>query len=97
MAEPKLDSQGIGNALEQLEGWQLASDGGSIARSFRFKNFRKAFAFMSEMAMVAEKMNHHPEWFNVYSRVDVTLTTHDSGGVTGLDIALAEAMNKAAA
>jgi 4a-hydroxytetrahydrobiopterin dehydratase len=58
--------------------------------------FRKAFAFMTEMAMVAEKMNHHPEWFNVYNRVDVTLTTHDAGGVTELDLKLAAAMDKAA-
>ncbi|WP_421856173.1 4a-hydroxytetrahydrobiopterin dehydratase [Oricola sp.] len=96
MAEPKLDSQQLEEGLGSMDGWQLASDGASIAKSFRFANFRKAFAFMSEMAMVAEKMNHHPEWFNVYNRVDVTLTTHDSGGVTKLDLALADAMEKAA-
>ncbi|MCK5749607.1 MAG: 4a-hydroxytetrahydrobiopterin dehydratase, partial [Oricola sp.] len=71
-------------------------DGNAITKSFKFKNFRKAFAFMTESALTAEKMDHHPEWFNVYNRVEVTLTTHDSGGVTELDLKLAAAMEAAA-
>ena len=97
MSKPKLDADAIAAGLEKLEGWTASEDGSAIHRKFKFANFRKAFAFMSEMAMVAEKMNHHPEWFNVYNRVEVTLTTHDSDGVTELDLSLAEAMNKAAA
>jgi 4a-hydroxytetrahydrobiopterin dehydratase len=62
-------------------------------KSFKFKNFGQAFGFMTEAALIAEKMDHHPEWFNVYSRVDVTLTTHSAGGITDLDVKLAQAMD----
>jgi len=92
----KLDQEAVAEGLNELDGWTLGDDGNAIAKSFKFKTFRKAFAFMTEMAMVAEKMNHHPEWFNVYNRVDVTLTTHDAGGITELDLTLAAAMDKAA-
>jgi 4a-hydroxytetrahydrobiopterin dehydratase len=97
MSKPKLDANAIAGALRELDGWVAAADQESIAKIFKFKNFRKAFAFMTEMAIVAEKMNHHPEWFNVYNRVEVKLTTHDSGGVTELDLKLAAAMDEAAA
>lgn len=97
MAKPRLDTRDINSALGELDGWELSEDGESIFKSFKFRNFRKAFAFMAEMATMAEKMDHHPEWFNVYNKVDVRLSTHDSGGVTELDIALAGAMDEAAA
>lgn len=64
---------------------------------FRFDDFAQAFGFMTRIAIIADKMDHHPEWFNVYNRVDITLTIHDAGGVTQKDLTLAEAMNKAAA
>ena len=97
MRPEKLHHEAIAEGLKQLDGWVLAGDGNAISKSYKFKTFRKAFAFMTEIALVAEKMNHHPEWFNVYNRVDVTLTTHDAGGGTELDLKLAGAMDKAAA
>lgn len=97
MSREKLDAGAIAAGLEKLESWSVAADGNAIRKTFKFKNFRKAFAFMTEMAITAEKMNHHPEWFNVYNRVEVTLTTHDAGGVTELDLKLAAAMDAAAA
>ncbi len=81
------------DAIGKLTGWTEVDGRDAIAKCFKFKTFNEAFGFMSRVAMVAEKMDHHPEWFNVYNRVDVTLSTHDAGGVTGKDIALAEAMN----
>jgi 4a-hydroxytetrahydrobiopterin dehydratase len=77
-------------------GWQLAKAGNTLSKTFQFANFISAFGWMTQMAMIAEKMNHHPEWRNVYRRVEVTLTTHDAGGVTAKDIALAQKMNEAA-
>ena len=97
MSKPKLDAGAIAEALKDLPDWAARDDGNAITKSFKFKNFRKAFAFMTEAALTAEKMNHHPEWFNVYNRVEVTLTTHDSGGITELDLKLAAAMEAAAA
>lgn len=97
MRPEKLDQAAIAEGLETLDGWMLADDGDAIRKTYKFKTFRKAFAFMTEIAMVAEKMNHHPEWCNVYNRVDVALTTHDAGGITELDFKLAGAMDKAAA
>ena len=97
MSKPKLDATAIAEGLKDLDGWELRDDGNAITRSFKFKTFRKAFAFMTEAALTAEKMNHHPEWFNVYNRVDVTLSTHDAGGITELDLKLASAMDAAAA
>ena len=97
MSREKLDAGAIAAGLEKLEGWTATDDGNAIRKTFKFKNFRKAFAFMTEMAITAEKMNHHPEWFNVYNRVEVTLTTHDAGGVTELDLKVAGAMDSAAA
>ncbi|KJE34007.1 pterin-4-alpha-carbinolamine dehydratase [Thalassospira sp. HJ] len=85
----KLDTSTIEAALADLPGWTLAEDGLSIARSYKFRDFNAAFGFMGRVALMAEKMDHHPEWFNVYNKVDVTLTTHSDGGVTQKDIDLA--------
>ena len=82
--------------MQQLSGWSIVQGRSAILKSFKFKCFGQAFGFMAEVALTAEKMDHHPEWFNVYSRVDVTLTTHSAGGVTDLDIKLAKAMDAAA-
>ena len=81
-------------AVIDLEGWSGGDD--FITKVFTFKDFPSAFGFMSEIAVVAEAMNHHPQWYNVYNRVDVTLTTHDAGGVTDKDITLAKRMEAAA-
>jgi len=94
MAREKLDRQGIETALKDLEGWSLAEDGGSISRSFSFRNFNEAFGFMTRAALAAEKMDHHPNWSNVYKTVDVTLSTHSAGGLTELDFDLARKMNR---
>jgi 4a-hydroxytetrahydrobiopterin dehydratase len=79
--------------MAQLSGWAIIDGRPAIFKSFKFKSFHQAFGFMTEVALIAEKMDHHPEWFNVYSKVDVTLTTHSAGGVTILDIKLALAMD----
>ena len=89
----KLTADARKAALDKLTGWSLAKDREAIKKTFVFKDFNQAFGFMTRCALVAEKMDHHPEWFNVYKTVDVTLATHDAGGVTALDIALAEKMN----
>ena len=83
-------------ALHDLQGWTDVSGRDAIAKTFRFKNFRKAFAFMSEAALIAEKMDHHPEWSNVYGKVEVTLTTHSAQGLTALDVTLAKKMDEIA-
>ncbi len=83
-------------ALAGLDGWHEVDGRDAIAKSFRFADFNAAFAFMTRAALVAEKMDHHPEWFNVYNRVEVTLSTHDAGGVTDLDVKLATFMDGAA-
>ena len=83
-------------ALARLAGWSEVAGRDAISRKFVFKDFNQAFGFMTRVALVAEKMDHHPEWFNVYKTVDVTLATHDAGGVTELDVKLAEAMDKLA-
>ena len=84
-------------ALAELTAWKLTEGREAIQRSYKFANFNEAFGFMTRIAMIAEKMDHHPEWFNVYNRVDVTLATHDAGGLTSLDIKLAKAMDELAA
>lgn len=96
MARTKLDGEARREALAALDGWSEAGDRDAITRSFRFRDFNAAFGFMSRVALMAEKMDHHPEWFNVYNRVDVTLATHDAGGVTDLDVRLARFMDEAA-
>lgn len=88
---------GAAAALNLLSGWEAAADGrDAIRRTYRFGDFNAAFGFMTRVALAAEKLDHHPEWFNVYSRVEVTLSTHDSEGVTDRDVALATFMDKAA-
>ena len=76
-------------ALAGLPGWTEVAGRNAITKSFRFADFNQAFGFMTRVALTAERMNHHPEWFNVYDRVTITLATHDAGGVTERDIALA--------
>lgn len=89
----KLDRQQVEQALGQLSGWALVPGREAIAKTFTFKDFNQAFGFMTRAALTAEKMNHHPEWFNVYNRVEVTLNTHDAGGLTELDFKLAAKMD----
>lgn len=84
-------------ALAALDGWTEDEQRDVINKTFTFKNFNQAFGFMTRTALLAEKMDHHPEWFNVYNKVEVTLTTHDAGGITELDIKLARAMDRLAA
>jgi 4a-hydroxytetrahydrobiopterin dehydratase len=92
----KLTSEARKAALGKLTNWSDVSGRDAITRKFTFKNFREAFAFMTKAAEIAEEMNHHPEWLNVYKTVEVTLSTHDAGGVTELDLKLADAMDKLA-
>lgn len=83
-------------ALSRLPGWsRAAGEREAITRTFRFADFNAAFGFMARVALRAEQLDHHPEWFNVYDRVEVILTTHDAGGVTELDVALAQFMDAA--
>ena len=93
MAE-KLNKEDISASLDELPGWALENE--KLRREFKFANFVEAFGFMTSAAMEAEKMNHHPEWFNVYSKVVVELTTHDAGGITELDVQLARKMSNLA-
>ena len=97
MKQEKLDEAAIAEKLAAAEGWALDEDGLGIRKSFKFRTFIQAFGFMTEAAIAGEKLNHHPEWFNVYNRVDVRLTTHDAGGLSELDFKLAAAMEKTAA
>lgn len=81
------------SAMENLPGWRDCKNRDAICKTFKFKDFRQTFAWMTSIALMAEKIDHHPEWFNVYNKVDVVLTTHSQGGVTLLDIELAKYMN----
>lgn len=92
----KLTAEARKSALARLAGWSEVSGRDAITRKFTFKDFNEAFGFMTRAALVAEKMDHHPEWFNVYKTVEVTLSTHSAGGVTELDVKLAEAMDRIA-
>jgi 4a-hydroxytetrahydrobiopterin dehydratase len=92
----KLSDDERTKALAGLPGWSRTDGRDAIARTFTFADFNAAFGFMSRCALKAEAMNHHPEWFNVWNRVEVTLSTHDAGGLTALDIDLATFMDKAA-
>ena len=94
MAE-KLDITQVDERLANIPGWSLQDD--KLHRDFKFDNFVHAFGFMTSVAMEAEKMDHHPEWSNVYNRVSVDLVTHSAGGITELDFVLAEKMNVLAA
>ena len=88
----KLSTKIRNESLKKLNGWKKTRGKDCIEKEFLFKDFQSAFSWMTKMALVAEKMDHHPEWFNVYNRVNVTLTTHDAGGITKLDIDLAKVM-----
>jgi 4a-hydroxytetrahydrobiopterin dehydratase len=92
----KLTAESRKSALARLSGWSEVSGRDAIAKTYTFKDFNEAFGFMARVALVAEKMDHHPEWSNVYKTVNVTLSTHDAGGLTELDVKLAEAMDKIA-
>ncbi|MEA2951080.1 MAG: 4a-hydroxytetrahydrobiopterin dehydratase [Alphaproteobacteria bacterium] len=94
--QQKLAGEARKTALKKLSGWTEVQGRDAITRKFTFKDFNEAFGFMTRAALVAEKMDHHPEWFNVYKTVEVTLSTHDAGGVTELDVKLAETMDKLA-
>ena len=87
---------GAAEAVKQLSGWKAAEGRDAIEKTYKFDDFSQAFGWMSRIALAAEKLDHHPEWFNVYSRVEVLLATHDAGGVTDLDVTLAKLMDKAA-
>lgn len=95
MAKKKLQGTARIKALDGLRGtgWVEAKDRDAISKSFQFSNFIEAMGFMTRAAIWSEKLNHHPEWFNVYSKVDVVLTTHDCGGLSDLDIKLAQKMD----
>ena len=88
-----LDLDYVKEQLGTLTGWRLDDNGLSIKRDFRFADFNEAFAFMTRVALYAERHDHHPEWFNVYAKVKVWLTTHEAGGITTRDLALAAVMN----
>jgi 4a-hydroxytetrahydrobiopterin dehydratase len=92
-----LDAEAVARELTGLDSWQLGADGLSISKSFKFDSFIEAFGFMAEAAIIAEKLNHHPDWSNSYSRVEVTLTTHAKKQLSDRDFKLAVAMDKAAA
>ena len=96
MARERLSTTEIAKRLQELDGWTLSEDTLSLTRTFKFANFVQAFGFMTECAIHAEKLDHHPEWSNVYKTVDVLLTTHSAKGLTELDFDLAGRMDKAA-
>jgi len=92
----KLTGEARRAALAGLPGWTEVQGRDAIAKSFKFADFNAAFGFMTRVALMAEKLDHHPEWFNVYNKVDVTLATHDAGGVTERDVTLAGFIDQAA-
>ena len=97
MTRDRLDAEAVEAAFATLDGWTLEEGGGAILRRFAFSDFNAAFGFMTRAALVAEKLDHHPEWSNVYNRVEVRLTTHSARGLTALDFELARAMDRIAA
>ena len=94
---PRLTDAERTSGLAKLPGWAMVAGREAINRRFVFKDFSEAFGFMTRTALVAERLNHHPEWCNVWNRVEVTLATHDAGGLTRLDLELAAAMDQLAA
>jgi len=92
----RLTDAELNAAIAGLKGWTLAQGREAITKSFSFADFNEAFGFMTRAALIAERMDHHPEWFNVWNRVDITLATHSAGGVTKLDVDLAAAMDRLA-
>ena len=93
----KIPSADIENHIQDLEGWSKVENKDAIQKTFKFGNFVKAFEFMTKCAEYAEEINHHPEWFNVYNRVEIVLNTHDADGLSELDIKTAQKMNELAA
>jgi 4a-hydroxytetrahydrobiopterin dehydratase len=93
MAIARLTDHERAEALAALSEWTLRADGLAIERRFKFKDFNQAFGFMTRVALLADKHDHHPEWSNVYNRVEVTLTTHDAGGLSLRDVAMAKAID----
>ena len=87
----KLSELEIDEELKKLEGWEIKDN--KLHREIQFESFNQAFGFMTRAAMEIEKMNHHPEWFNVYNRITIDLTTHDAGGITNNDVNLARILN----
>jgi len=87
-----LAERDIAAALAELRGWTVVN--GKLHREFQFKNFVEAFGFITTVALIAERLNHHPEWFNVYHRVVIDLVTHDAGGITSVDVEFARAVNR---
>ena len=92
MTIARLDETAIAALLAQQPGWTLRKDGKAIIRSFKFEDFNAAFGFMTRVALYADKHDHHPEWSNVYNKVEITLTTHDAGGLSARDAAMAKAI-----
>ena len=92
----KLTDEARRAALAKLAGWSEVEGRDAISKTFVFADFNAAFGFMTRVALVAEKLDHHPEWFNVYKTVTVTLSTHDAGGLTARDVELAQAMDRLA-
>jgi len=93
MVEPLLNKDELLLWLEGQKDWSLTQNNEKLEKKFQFKNFLEAISWMMQIGIEAEKLNHHPEWFNFYNKVDVALTTHDSGGITALDITLAKKMD----
>lgn len=96
MSGERLSDAELGDLLETLEDWEKVEGREAIRKTFVFADFIEAFGWMSKVALAAEKMDHHPEWYNVYKTVEVTLTTHDADGITGKDAELAKAMDRMA-
>ena len=94
MSRIPLTREEITTSLSGLTGWELSEDHKSIRKDFKFRDFNAAFAFMTRIALAAEKLDHHPEWFNVYNKVEITLTTHSAKGLTMLDIRMAQLANE---
>ena len=92
----KLTGKARSDALASLTGWAEVQGRDAIHKSFKFADFNAAFGFMTRAALLAEKLDHHPEWFNVYNRVDITLSTHDAGGLSAKDVALAKVIDSVA-
>ena len=93
MAIAELTDEERKAALADLPDWTLADDGKSISRELKFADFNEAFGFMTRVALLADKMDHHPEWFNVYNKLEITLTTHDAGGLSERDVKVAKAVS----
>lgn len=97
MAREKLAEEAVREALAALDGWSMSLEGTAIARTLSFRNFSEAFGFMTQVALAAERLDHHPDWSNVYKTVTIELTTHDAGGLTELDFRLARRIDMIAA